>query len=393
MKHNILEDAERMLPLLTQWRQHIHEHAEISFKEFGTRDFICSVLDSYHIPYRHVATTGVLATITGRAVGDTPATVVLRADIDALPIDEGADVPFACTTGAMHACGHDMHTAALLGALAALAVLDGYADEFSGTVLGLFQPGEEMWPGGASVVLGEGVFDGVDPVAFIGSHVSPELKVGQIGVRSGTFMASSDEISITVQGRGGHSAQPHLLHDPVLAASAVVVALQQIVSRRNDPMNPMVLSFGRFVADGATNIIPDSVELNGTLRTMNQEWRRAAHSLIHEVAKSTAASYSTVAEVNIRPGYPCVENNEALTNLTRRVAGAIIGPNSVIDIPQRMTSEDFGFYSGRYPSVFFRWGVDSEVPLHNSLFLPDKRALPYGTAMLTALALESLCGK
>lgn len=386
MTHEVFTAAQRLAAQVTEWRREIHRNAELSFEEHRTSAFIRRILDEHGIPYKQVAGTGVLARIDGRTP-DPRHPVVLRADMDALPITEATGLPFACTTGAMHACGHDLHTSALLGAL---VLLNERRGTFDGTVLGLFQPGEELWPGGASVVLKEGVFDGMEPRAFVGGHVSPELGVGQVGVRSGTFMASTDEIHIIVHGKGGHGGLPHLTKDSVLATSAMIVAMQQIVSRNNYAFTPSVLSFGRVIADGATNIIPDKVEVEGTFRTMDEEWRTEAHGRIREVAEYTAAAYGCTAEVNILVGYPCVLNDERLTAVANTVITDVFGPEAAVEIPQRMTAEDFGSYSVRYPSVFYRWGVNSEVPLHNAAFVADEAAIPYGVAMLAAMALKIL---
>lgn len=377
---NYKELATELLPQLIEWRRHIHEHAEISFKEHNTADFICSVLTRHDIKHRRVAITGVLAILDGE---NPLQPLVLRADTDALPILEKTDVPFACKSGAMHACGHDMHTASLLGALVMLRQT-GY----KGTIWGLFQPGEEMHPGGASIILKEGVFDSVTPRAFIGQHVSPELAVGTFGFRAGTFMASTDEIHITVKGRGGHAAMPHLLADPVVASAAMIMAMQSIISRNNNAQTPAVLSFGRVIADGATNIIPNEVYMEGTLRTMSEEFRAAAKERICEVAHGTAAAYDVRAQVDVKDGYPSVFNNELLTSQAMTIARREFGEASVIDIPMRMTAEDFGFYAARYPSIFYRLGVGESAPLHNSLFCPDERALAYGAAMMATLAVK-----
>lgn len=384
MSNSVFEAAQQLAAQVVEWRREIHRHAELSFEEHRTSALICQVLDQHGISYKKVAGTGVLARIDGRTA-DPIHPVVLRADMDALPITEASGLPFACTDGAMHACGHDLHTSALLGALVLLQVR---RETFDGTILGLFQPGEELWPGGASIVLKEGAFDGMEPRAFVGGHVSPELKVGQIGLRSGTFMASTDEIHITVHGKGGHGGLPHLLKDPVLATSAMIVAMQQIVSRNNYAFTPSVLSFGRVIADGATNIIPDQVEVEGTFRTMDEEWRKEAHRRIREVAEQTTAAYGCTAEVDLMVGYPCVLNDERLTATAREVAVQTFGAQAAVDIPRRMTAEDFGSYSVRYPSVFFRWGVECDIPLHNAAFVADERAIPYGVAMLAAMALR-----
>lgn len=386
MEQNLFAAAQRLAPEVTEWRRRIHHKAELSFEEHQTSAFIKQVLDAHGIRWESVAKTGVLARIDGRTA-DPQHPVVLRADMDALPIHEATELPFACTTGAMHACGHDLHTAALLGAL---VLLRERCETFEGTILGLFQPGEELWPGGASIVLKEGVFDGMEPRAFVGGHVSPELKVGQIGVRGGTFMASTDEIHITVHGKGGHGALPHQLKDPVLATSAMIVALQQIVSRNNYAFTPSVLSFGRVIADGATNVIPDKVEVEGTFRTMDEEWRTQAHRHIREVAEHTVAAYGCTADVNLLVGYPCVQNNEHLAAVARQVIEHTFGSDTLVEIPRRMTAEDFGSYSVRYPSLFFRWGVESAVPLHNAAFVANEGAIPYGVAMLAAMGLRML---
>lgn len=375
-----LELAAEMLPQIVEWRRHIHQNAEISFKEYQTCEFICKVLSDNNIPHHKIAGTGVLALLEGENP-DKP--LVLRADIDALPITEKADVAFACQNGTMHACGHDMHTASLLGALVLLRK-SGHRQ----TIWGLFQPGEEMHPGGASLVIAEGAFDKVTPRAFVGAHVSPELAVGTFGFRAGTFMASTDEIHITMVGRGGHGAMPHLLADPVVASAAMIMAMQSIISRNNNAMTPAVLSFGRVIAEGATNVIPNEVYMEGTLRTMSEEFRAIAKQRIIEVAQSTATAYGTQAQVEIKDGYPSVFNNESLTERAMNIGRENFGSQSIIDIPMRMTAEDFGFYAARYPSVFYRLGVGESAPLHNSMFCPDERALLYGAAMMATLATE-----
>lgn len=376
---NFISQAQLLLPKLIEWRRELHRNPELSFQEYKTQSFICEILDRYEIPYRKIATTGILASL-GDPEAKSP--LILRADMDALPINETVDIEFASTNGAMHACGHDMHTVMLLGAL----ILLKNSNSFHGNLLGLFQPGEETHPGGASLVLGEGVFDHIEPRAFLGQHVSPELEVGTFGFRAGQFMASTDEIHITVHGHGGHGAMPHLLQDPVVASAAIILAMQTIVSRNNSALTPSVLSFGRIIADGATNVIPNDVYIEGTFRTMDEVWRAQAKELIHRVATSTAEAYGAIADVDIRDGYPSVFNDELLTANALMIAQQEFGTESVIEIPKRMTAEDFGFYSARYPALFFRTGVGASAPLHNSKFCPDERSLAYGAAMMATLA-------
>ena len=379
---NILGQAKKLLPQIIQWRRYIHQNAELSFEENLTQEKICTVLEQNNITYEKIAKTGILAKLKG-AHSNRP--IVLRADMDALPINEQTGLEYACTKGVMHACGHDIHSASLLGALVLLKEI-GHDNE----VWGLFQPGEELHPGGASMVIAEGVFNNVEPI-FIGQHCSPELKTGTIGIRAGQFMASTDEIHITVNGRGGHGALPHKSVDAVLASCAMIMAMQQISSRNADPFTPTVLSFGKVIADGATNILPDSVLIEGTFRTMNNAWRDEALTLIESIAVSATAAHGCTAEVNIKRGYPSVINNPELTAKVQQIASNMMGDEGTVQaIPMRMTAEDFGFYAERYPACFVRLGVgngnDNEPALHTSKFNPNEESLAYGAAFLASVA-------
>lgn len=360
-----------------EWRRELHRRAELSFEEYRTQELICSVLTQHGIAHQKVAGTGVLAT-----VGDGSEVVVLRADMDALPIVEASGVAFESQThGVMHACGHDMHAAMLLGALVGLA-----ANPPEGrTVLGLFQPGEEMHPGGASVVLSEGVFDPYQGRirAFVGQHCSPEMVVGTMGICSGEFMASTDEILFTVRGQGGHAALPHLLKDPVIAAAALLLELKKIAP----PVGVThVLGFGRVVADGATNVIPDTVDIQGTFRTFSEPWRAACKAEIRAVAERVGAEYGVEISPTILDGYPSVYNNEALAERGERLIKQTFGHSAFVPLAQRTTAEDFGFYTRRYPSLFLRLGVGSDTRLHTGAFCPDEGALAVGVEVLDALA-------
>lgn len=366
------------LEKVIQYRRHIHRHAELSFQEHATQDYICRILAENNIEHRRVAGTGVLAQI-----GDERSnTVVLRADMDALPIVETADVDFASVNRCvMHACGHDMHSAMLLDALVQLSL-----DPPKGRcVLGLFQPGEEMHPGGASIVLADSVFDGFSVRAFVGQHCSPEMEVGRIGICPGEFMASTDEILLTVKGQGGHAALPHLLRDPVIAAAAILMDLKQIA-----PPNGVkhVLAFGRFVADGATNVIPSEVTIEGTFRTFSPEWRDECKGLVRERATRMAAQYDVQVDVNILDGYPSVFNNPEIALAAEKIICEVFGQEAVVHLEQRMTAEDFGFYTRLFPSLFLRLGVGSSTRLHTGDFCPDESSLAIGSRMLTILARE-----
>lgn len=365
---------------IVSWRREIHRNAELSFEEHKTQNFLCSILSKYNIVHRRVAGTGVVAEI-GDIGGDV---VVLRADIDALPITETAAVDFASSTnGVMHACGHDLHASALLGALVALS-----ADvPKKGGVVGLFQPGEEMHPGGASIVISSGVLDNYNIVAMVGQHCSPELRCGTFGFHGGQFMASTDEIHIHFRGLGGHAAQPELLKNPIWAAVDFLSAAHKIA-----PVGDIkhVLAFGKIAADGATNVIPNEVYVEGTFRTFSDLWRAECKDILRHMAVSIAQQHQLDVDLEIKDGYPSVFNNEELTLRAEKICDATFGAGSAATISQRMTAEDFGFYSQKYKTLFYRLGVgyaDRDAGrLHTGDFCPNEDALFYGAKMLKVLA-------
>jgi amidohydrolase len=320
--------------------------------------------------------TGIIGKIAGRNPGRH--TVALRADMDALPIDEKNDIPFKSENpGKMHACGHDMHMAALLGAARILVTLK---EEFEGTIMLVFQPAEEKFPGGANLMLAEGAFKDNAPDLIIGQHVLPGLATGSVGYRPGIYMASSDEIYITVRGKGGHAAVPHQLVDPVLIAAHIIIALQQVVSRNANAAIPSVLSFGKVEAAGAVNVIPSEVRLEGTFRTMNETWRKTAHEKITKLVRSTAEGMGGSCDVDIIYGYPVLENHSTYTLKAAEYSRLLLGNEKVVEVELRMTSEDFAYYSQHFPSVFYRFGISdsdgwSTSALHSSTFLADENAL------------------
>lgn len=377
-----------LLTKMVLWRRDLHRQADLSFNEYATQLYIEGILDELGIFHQRVGVTGVLAKLNlGFGISNGEGVRVLRADIDALEISETTGNDFACTEGRMHACGHDIHASALLGALSILQ-----SEGCNREIWGLFQPGEEVHPGGASVILREGVFEGVDVKWFLAQHCSPELECGVLGVRQGQFMASTDEIHIKVKGVGGHGAMPHLGKDAVLCGSAIVVGLQQINSRNNNTFVPSVISIGRFVADGATNILPDEVILEGTFRTMDESWRRIAWGRIKEVAIGVAQAHGCSVEVDVREGYPSVFNDPAMVSDLQEVASGIC---AVADIERRMTAEDFGFYGQRYKSLMYRLGVGRTEngvnvcgALHTGRFNPDERALEIGASVLAKFAMK-----
>lgn len=393
------ELADRIKSLAAQYhddvvtyRRELHANPELAFEEVKTADFIAGKLQSFDIPFkRGIAKTGIVALIEGKNPGKK--TIALRADMDALPIRETNDVPYKSkVAGLMHACGHDVHTSSLLGTARILAVLKG---EFEGTVKLIFQPSEEKLPGGASVMIEEGVLEKPKPTSIFAQHVFPNLEAGQVGFRPGMYMASADEIRMTVRGKGGHAATPHENVDPVLIASHIIVALQQIVSRNAEPTIQSVLSFGRVIAEGATNVIPNEVYIEGTFRTMNEPWRADAHSKITKMAQEIASSMSGSCEIEIKKGYPCLYNDEELTQRAKNWAIDFLGEENVKDLNIRMTAEDFAYFSQLIPACFYRLGTGNKErgiisPVHTSTFDIDEAALETGMGLMSYLAIREL---
>jgi amidohydrolase len=388
----IQEAVENNFEMVVQHRRYLHAHPELSFQESRTCEYLAGVLTDWGVPFERKGETGLVAYLRGEQ--PDAATIALRADTDALPIREANNVPYASQNeGVMHACGHDVHTAAMLGVV---SVLHNNPDAFQGTIKVLFQPGEEQAPGGANLMIRDGVLEDPAPEVIIGQHVHPELPAGSVGLRSGPFMASSDEVRITVHGKGGHAAMPHKLSDPVLIASHIVVSLQQMVSRWADPNMPTVLSFGRIQGDGASNVIPDQVYLEGTFRTFDEAWRTRALTQLREMAEHLAQGMGARAAVQISQGYPALYNDEALTNRIRERAEAYLGPENVVELPPRPTAEDFAFYAQQLPAAFYRLGVaDPARPadqhaLHTTRFDIDEESLKPGVGVMVYTALQEM---
>ncbi len=372
-------------------RRHLHANPELSFEEFETSAFVKSKLDELGISYKNMADTGIVALITGSKPSDS--VVALRADMDALPIMEANDVPYRSTKeGVMHACGHDVHTSSLLGTAKILTELK---DEFAGTVKLIFQPAEERLPGGANLMIKEGVLENPKPHAVIGQHVMPLIESGKVGFRAGKYMASTDEIYVTVHGKGGHGAQPQQNIDPVLITSHIIIALQSIVSRVADPKIPSVLSFGKVIANGATNVIPNEVKLEGTFRTMDEEWRSKAHEKMKKMAEGIAEAMGGSCDFNIMRGYPFLINEEKLTANTRAYAEEYLGKENVLDLDIWMAAEDFAYYSQAADACFYRLGTGNEArgitsSVHTPTFDVDEDSLKLSTGLMTYIALKQL---
>lgn len=372
-------------------RRHLHANPELSFHEYQTSAYVAQKLNELGIEYQKMANTGLVALIKGSKPSDT--IIALRADMDALPIIEANEVEYKSKNpGVMHACGHDAHTSSLLGTAKILTELK---NEFGGTVKLIFQPAEEKLPGGASMMIKEGVLENPKPSAVIGQHVMPLIEAGQVGFRSGKYMASTDEIYVTVHGQGGHGAQPQQNIDPVLITSHIIVALQQIVSRVADPKVPSVLSFGKVIANGATNVIPNEVYLEGTFRTMDEEWRAKAHEKMKKMAEGIAEAMGGSCDFNIVRGYPFLVNEEKLTANVRAYAEDYLGKENVLDLDIWMAAEDFAYYSQVSDACFYRLGTGNQKrgitsSVHTPTFDVDEESLKLSTGLMAYIALKQL---
>ena len=377
---------------VVEMRRHIHANPELSYQEHDTVRYVAQQLHSFGITAtKNMATTGLVAEIQGKNPGKK--TIALRADMDALPILEANAASYKSTrAGVMHACGHDVHTSSLLGTAKILHTLK---DSFEGTVRLLFQPGEEKNPGGASYMIKDGALENPQPAAIIGQHVFPLLPVGKIGFREGMYMASADEIYLKVIGKGGHGASPDLCVDPIVIASHIIIALQQVISRNANPRQPTVLTFGKISGEGATNIIPNEVNIAGTFRAMNESWRNDALEKIRNMAEKIAEGMGGKCEVNISRGYPYLENNPELTRKIRQAAEAYVGSDNVVDIDITLGAEDFAYYSQVIPASFYRLGTRNEAKgitsyVHTPTFDIDEEALKISTGLMAWMALQEL---
>ncbi|MDZ4838605.1 MAG: M20 family metallopeptidase [Bacteroidota bacterium] len=383
--------ASDLLPWLKNIRHHFHSYPELSFQEYETTCHVENILNALNIPNHRLLDTGLIAIIKGN-IGNSNKCIALRADLDALPITETNQVEYSSTRpGIMHACGHDVHTSCLLGVAKLLSQLDF---PFEGYIKMIFQPGEEKLPGGASLLIEKGVLTNPTPSSITALHVTNELNVGELGFRSGMYMASTDEIYITFTGNGGHGAMPHLAVDVVLAQAELIVALQQVVSRLSNPAIPSVLSFGKVVANGSTNVIPSTVELQGTFRTFDETWRFEAHNHIRRIANGIAQQTNAVIEVNIIPGYPFLSNDADLTQVATNLAHRYVDkPDMVKSLGLRTTAEDFAWYAQQIPGLFYRLGTgndENRSSVHTPSFDIDENALAVGASFMTTLALTQL---
>lgn len=392
----MLKDKIRSLSLQYQQefievRHHLHAHPELSYQEFETSRYIQQKLKDFNIPFTVKATTGVVGLIQGK--NSESRVIALRADMDALPIREENEVEYkSVNEGLMHACGHDVHTTCLLGASKILRELK---DEWEGSIKLIFQPGEERNPGGASLMIKEGALENPKPQGIFGMHVHPGLALGKVSFRKGRVMASADEIFITIKSKGGHAAAPHLTADTILIASNLIVSLQQIISRNNNPTSPSVLSICSIQGGHTTNVIPSEVKLKGTFRAMNEEWRRKAHQLIKKQSEELVHAMGAEADVLIDVGYPFVDNDPVLTEVGWQLANDYWGEENVEETELRMGAEDFGYYTHIVPGCFYRLGVRNEEKgivhhVHTPKFDIDENAISNGIQMMAWLGANAV---
>ncbi|CAN5918672.1 M20 family metallopeptidase [soil metagenome] len=396
LKTAIQEAARELLPRIVTIRRHLHAHPELSFQEFNTAAFVADELEALGIPFEKVTETGIVALIEGK----NPASkiIALRGDLDALPIFEKNDVSYkSVNEGVMHACGHDVHASSLIGVA---HLLNKFKNDFEGTVKLIFQPGEEKAPGGASLMIKAGVLENPKPSSIFAQHVFPNLPAGKVGFRSGMYMASTDELYMTVTGKGGHAAMPADYVNPVLIASTIIAALHQFFMDEKTMLraaaeHPTVLAFGKIVGMGATNVIPDHVLVEGTFRTMNEEWRAKAHAFLIKTAQAVARDMGGDCEFRVENGYPFLVNDPFITEKARAAAEDYLGKENVVELEKRMTAEDFAFFSQQMPACFYRLGTASAdgqftAGVHTPVFDIDEKALETGMGLMTWLALDAL---
>lgn len=373
-------------------RHHFHRHPELSGEEKNTAKYICKILDELEIPYRNnIAGHGIVALLRGKLPGDR--IVAIRADMDALPLNEISDKSYRSEiSGVMHACGHDVHIACVLGCL---RIMNDLRNHFGGIIKAIFQPSEESYDGGASYMIEEGVLNDPEVNIIFGQHVTPGIETGYIGLREGAFMASTDEIHLHIRGKGGHAALVHETVNPVNIGMAILQKAQDYVKKEQPEDIPTVLSFGRFIANGLTNLIPDEAQIAGTLRTFDENWRNKIVENIERIATETAKKEGGECEVTIKRGYPVLVNDPDATQRVKHYAKAYLGKEYVIDLPYRMTAEDFAYYLQKKTGVFYRLGTSNSTKgitqsLHSKEFDIDEEALKIGMGLLSWISYNEL---
>lgn len=390
-KQRIQELAKSYFQDTVNNRRFLHENPELSFEEYNTSAFVKQILTDLNIPFESMANTGVVALIKGEIPSDK--VLALRADMDALPITEVEGRSYGSKNiGVMHACGHDVHTSSLLGVA---KILNDLKSEIGGTIKLIFQPGEERLPGGASLMIKEGVLQNPEPQGIVGQHVMPLIEAGKVGFRSGKYMASCDELFMTVKGKGGHGAHPHQNIDPIAITAQIITAMQQIVSRNADPRTPSVLSWGKIVGNGATNVIPDEVYLEGTFRTFDEAWRVEAHEKMVKMAVGIAESMGAICDFEVRKGYPFLINEAKITAAAQSYAVDYLGAENVVELDLWPAAEDFSYYSQETNACFYRLGTGNKAKgitsgVHTPTFDIEETALETSIGLMSYIAVRYL---
>jgi len=385
----IAAKAADLYPKIKGYREHLHQHPELSYKEFETMAFVSERLSELGIPHEtKVGGTGVVGIIRNDLHPKEAICVALRADLDALPIHEENEVSYrSLRPGVMHACGHDFHTAALLGVA---EILMSIKDELPHPIKLIFQPGEEQNPGGATLMIADGVLENPKVSHLFALHVFPDLPCGQLGLKGGHYMASCDEIHLTINGIGGHGAVPAKCVNPLSIAAEIILSTEEVLTIEKPHDVPQVISFGRMEAFGSTNIIPSSAILKGTFRTMDEAWRKKAHGLMAENFEKLAAKYGGTIDIDISIGYPFLHNDEGVTKKAKECLETFFGNQNVLELPMRMTSEDFSFYSQIAPVCFYRIGVaDPTKEINYGVHHPKFDVEP--TALIIAMKSFASC--
>lgn len=399
MIDNIKQLAHQYFDEVVSFRRHLHQHPELSFQEFKTSEYVCAVLDKYHITYtKGIVKTGIIAIIEGN--NPTTKTILLRADLDALPIEEQNNIDYKSQNiGVMHACGHDAHTASVLGTA---IILNQLRNEFEGAIKIMFQPGEEVLPGGSSLMIKEGVLQNPKVDVAIAQHVFPSMEVGKVGFREGMYMASTDELHITITGKGGHAAMAGDYNNPLVVAAHIITEIEKQfpfvidtegVARNTQNNIPTVIAFGKIEGKGATNVIPETVYLAGTFRTMDEAWRKDVKAKITDIINSVATKYNTKVDINIMDGYPFLTNDALTTKHCKQAAIDYLGKENVEDLPLRMTAEDFAYITQQVPSCFFRLGTGNKSKgitsgVHTSTFDIDENALEISSGLMAWMVIN-----
>jgi amidohydrolase len=392
LKEKIKSLSNSYLQEIIDIRRHLHTIPEIGFHEFETSAFIAGKLKEFGIPFiEGIAVTGIVGTIVGKDASKK--TIALRADMDALPITETDPIDYVSRhPGMMHACGHDVHVACLLGTA---KILNGLKNEFEGTIKLFFQPSEETFPGGAKAMIEEGAMENPQVENVFAQHVFPQVNSGKIGIKGGKYMASTDEIYITVKGKGGHAATPELNVNPLNIAASIILELEKEFDKNKPQDSRSVMAFGKIIGEGRTNVIPDEVKLEGTIRTYDENWRVKVHRMVETLSSEIARKMKGSCEVHIAHGYPMLVNDEALTAVVKEYAEEYLGKENVVDLDMRMTSEDFAYFAKKVPSVFYRLGVRNEARnitsnLHTSTFNIDESCMNIGMGLMAWIALNRL---